>query len=101
MTWKTASSSKDLREHLEMLKDGRHLSVIWSYLAMSQKQIQGLFLLLFTSDSLIWVLLNETDRKGGRERHRNRGEREREENYEEIKGGVPSNSVFRTLCFNC
>lgn len=101
MTWKRASSSKDLREHLEMLKDGRHLSVIWSYLAMSQKQTQGLFLLLFTSNSLIWVLLNETEREGGRERQRNRGERAGEENYEEVKGGVPSNPVFRTLCFNC
>ena len=75
MTWKRASSSKDLREHLETLKDGRCPSVIWSYLAMSQKQIQGLFLLLFTSNSLIWVLLREREREGGRDREREgRGE---------------------------
>ena len=101
MTWKRASSSKDLREHLETLRDGRYPSVIWSYLSISQKQIQGLFLLLFTSNSLIWVLLHEREREGGRERQRKRGEREGEENYEEVRGGAPSNPVFRTLCFNC
>lgn len=46
---------------------GRHLSVSWSCFAMSQKPIQGLFLLLFTSNSLIWVLLNESKRERERE----------------------------------
>lgn len=40
---------------------------------MSQKQTQGLFLLLFTSNSLIWVLLNETERRREGETERNEG----------------------------
>lgn len=47
MTWKRASSSKELREHLEMLKDGRHLSVIWSYLAESETNPGTIFIALY------------------------------------------------------